>query len=309
MTWRRRLAYGLLALVALAAGAFWWLLIESHRASPAAYPLDLATVRRLAGGRDGLARQVRVETIGHLAAPRTFVVAGDGFATIDLPVVAYQLDYGSSTAIVDTGFDPATAREMSATGFDRGAFARVSAALDRAALIVVTHEHPDHVAGLLTQPQVKRLLGRARLTLDQVRVVLKNRQNDAFSALHLPADLFSPYRPLGSTPYQRVAPGVVLIRAPGHTPGSQMVYVRRADGVEYLLIGDIAWTMRGIEAQREKARLVSWLSEEDRAAVRAELAALHQLHVAHPEIHMIAGHDAAGLAATIGQGLLVRGFR
>jgi glyoxylase-like metal-dependent hydrolase (beta-lactamase superfamily II) len=33
------------------------------------------------------------------------------------------------------------------------------------------------------------------------------------------------------------APGVVLIKAAGHTPGSQMVHVRLASGKEVMLVG------------------------------------------------------------------------
>jgi glyoxylase-like metal-dependent hydrolase (beta-lactamase superfamily II) len=33
------------------------------------------------------------------------------------------------------------------------------------------------------------------------------------------------FKPLDYTGYSAVAPGVVLIKAPGHTPGSQIIYV------------------------------------------------------------------------------------
>jgi glyoxylase-like metal-dependent hydrolase (beta-lactamase superfamily II) len=100
----------------------------------------------------------------------------------------------------------------------------------------------------------------------------------------------------------------VLITAPGHTPGSQMAYVRRADGVEFLFVGDVAWQMRNIEPAREKARLVTWLAGEDRKKVREELAGLNQLHAADPELHMMPGHDAAVIDSFVKNGLLVKGF-
>ena len=121
-------------------------------------------------------------------------------------------------------------------------------------------------------------------------------------------NLFEHYRPLDYVRYLAIAPGVVLVRAPGHTPGSQMVYVRRADGVEFLLVGDIAWQMRNIETGREKARWVTLLTGEDRNAVREELAGLSRLHTAAPELHMIPGHDAGVIAALVKSGLLVKGF-
>jgi len=124
----------------------------------------------------------------------------------------------------------------------------------------------------------------------------------------LPPDLFAGYRPLDYTRYLAVAPGVVLIKAPGHTPGSQMVYVRRADGAEFLFVGDVAWQMRNIEALREKSRLATMLAGEDRDRVREELAGLNRLHAANPELHMMPGHDAAAIDSFVKSGLLVKGF-
>jgi glyoxylase-like metal-dependent hydrolase (beta-lactamase superfamily II) len=47
-------------------------------------------------------------------------------------------------------------------------------------------------------------------------------------------------------PVLPIAPGVVLVKTPGHTPGSHVVYVRLKCGQEILLAGDGAWNMAGI---------------------------------------------------------------
>ena len=54
-----------------------------------------------------------------------------------------------------------------------------------------------------------------------------------------------------------VALGVVLIKAPGHTPGSQLVYVCRADGRKYLFMGDTVSMADNIRLRSQRLRFVT----------------------------------------------------
>lgn len=309
MKWLKWAGYALLALLVISIPAYWWLLVESHTASPASYVIDIAQVRRLADSDTAEKPQlIRVETVAHLSAPKTIVVAGDGWQKTDLPVSSYELVYRDHVAIIDAALNAGIGKSMGETSFDTAAYSRMSNALSRASLIVVTHEHPDHIGGLLAQPDIGKLLTVTRLTREQVAELKANLKTDPFAALNLPSNIFNDYQPVDYVRYHAIAPGVVLIKSPGHTPGSQMVYVRRADGVEFLFVGDVAWQMRNIEALREKARVVQWIAGEDRDKVRDELAGLHQLHVTNPDIHMMPGHDSAAIDSFVKHDLLVRGF-
>src|SRR5581483_5018541 len=69
-----------------------------------------------------------------------------------------------------------------------------------------------------------------------------------------------------------IAPGVVLIKAPGHTPGSQVVYVQLASGREVILSGDVALNHFGIETEKQAPDPRHRMAPERRAALASELA-------------------------------------
>jgi len=84
----------------------------------------------------------------------------------------------------------------------------------------------------------------------------------------------------GTISYERItaiAPGVVLIKTPGHTPGHQSVYVRQADGKEFILAGDIGWHMDNVRIPRGRPLLSSLLLQEDRDASASQLRWLNDM--------------------------------
>jgi glyoxylase-like metal-dependent hydrolase (beta-lactamase superfamily II) len=301
--------YIVLVLIVISIPAYWWLALESHIPSSAHYSIDMAAVRRLAdAGEVDLPVGLRVETVGHFMVPEALVMAGGSWQTLDLPVSAYELTYKDHTVILDTAFNADVAKQMDVSVFDDAAYVRLSAAIAMAELIIVTHEHPDHAGGLLAQPNLKDLMGKTRLTQVQVTELKKAIGESPISKLNVSPTVFDGHQAIDDGPYQRIAPGVVSIKAPGHTPGSQMVYVKRADGQEILFLGDVAWQMRNIDQVRERARFVTWLADEDREAVMAEFVELHRLHAAEPNLNMMPGHDSAVLTRFLQAGLLTKGF-
>lgn len=101
-----------------------------------------------------------------------------------------------------------------------------------------------------------------------------------------------------------IAPGVVLQKAAGHSPGSQVVFVMLAGGREFLFVGDIVWNRDAITELKYRPRLITDLFlGEDRQAVLHQLRALRNLHDAG-EVAIVISHDARTFASAD----LIEGF-
>ena len=96
---------------------------------------------------------------------------------------------------------------------------------------------------------------------------------------------------------------MVLIRAPGHSPGSQFVYVRLADDREVLLVGDLVWMMPGLTLNRQKPQSASDGIKEDRGAIQRELDWVRSLLDAGV-IAVTPSHDKGALDALVAKGVL-----
>ncbi|WP_158623471.1 MBL fold metallo-hydrolase [Corallococcus sp. CA053C] len=270
------------------------------------FDADLGAIRALAVSTGApLPVELRSQRVGRASGvPHALVVAGDGFGSDTFEFYAYQLVYADGrTVLVDVGSDAQTQQaQFPGSEFDAAAYARIQEALRRADATVVTHEHFDHCAGIAHSAYLDEVAGKVHLTDEQLN------GPDALDA-GFTAELRARFTPLKYERMHLLRPGVVLIKAPGHTPGTQLVYVRLADGRELLLVGDVAWHQDNIRLPRMHPRLTNWLGGEDAQAMAHQLRWLHDLQRTAPELHQVVAHDGARMQDHQRRGLILDGLR
>lgn len=313
----RILRRSLLALVALAGVVLWWL--GSSVPVPAtssfwlARPGALDELRRAATGTGP--REVRVGIIGRTEMRAWLNTAWGGLDREPRVFITLQLLYPDGHVMIDAPFGAATQREILGDDapFDADQFARMQAALASARSIFLTHVHRDHLGGLRDAADPRSLLARTAVTPEQKAGFRRTGEVKPGDPSTLPFDVanFDDLKHiLDFEQIAQVAPGVVAVKSPGHTPGHLLFYVRTADGREILYVGDLVWSARNLQTARSRPRIVSeYFLHEDAAAVADELRALITFAELHPDVEILVSHDADLLERQIDLGVVEEGVR
>ena len=252
-------------------------------------------------------RPLRVNVIKFAESRRT-----KNFAVKGLPAepsvqarTAYQIVYADGTVMVDTGMDMAT-HQFFGRGVQEPYFpdqaARVAEGLRSAKAILVTHEHGDHIAGLMRSASFAELAPKTVLTWLQLQTLFNDPQ---IPELRPTPEMAARLHVVDYSDILAFAPGIVLIKAPGHTPGSQMIYVALQSGKELLLAGDVAWHMDAVRLNTGKD--APWIKEPPEL-MAAELNWLNGLFRSEKNLSIVISHDEEQRRDYIAQGILGDGF-
>lgn len=266
------------------------------------FSADLAAIRALGVVLPGpLPVAVNGIRVAASIRPRKFVIAGGDETPVTMPRTAFQVVYPDATVMIDSGLDRATHESFGGDEpYDDAAFARLRAALDAARLIVFTHFHADHVAGVVTAPNFDALAAKTVVAALTAGLMVSSPHRPH---LRLAPEAVARFITLDYPAYYPVAPGIVLIRAPGHSADHQMVYVRLQSGREILHSVDAAWSLSNIRELRGKA--APWV-KEDVPAVLGQLRWLRHVDAHEPDVTLLVTHDNDGFESAVASGAIGR---
>jgi len=271
----------------LFAVAFFALVAAPVSAQP--FSADLAAIRQAAKAMPG-ALPLRVNVVKFAESRRTknFAIKGAPREPSIQARTVYQIVYPDGTVMIDSGMDQQV-HKFFGRGVEEPYFAeqeqKVERALSSAKAIVVTHEHGDHIAGVIRSSSFATLAPKTTITRTQADTLMSAPQ---MPEIKLSAEQVQRFNVVDYQTVKPFAPGMALIKSAGHTPGSQMIYLVLQSGKEYVFAGDVAWHMDGV--RQVVGKDAPWITE-DEPNMTAELSWLNGLMRNERNIAIVISHD------------------
>lgn len=228
----------------------------------------------------------------------------------DFGMVATLVRHPRGDLLIDTGFGRQIDTQFQlmplpfrvATGYQRFAAAAdqlEAAGYDRSKLraILLTHAHWDHISGVpdfpgtpvWVTPEERRFIDDGGM----VTVVARSCREAHFEEYTFDGGPYLGF-PRSHDVYGDGA--IVVVPAPGHTPGSVIVFLTLPDGKRYALIGDLTWQLEGISQREERPWLQRSLADVDPGGVRDNILHMAAIAARFPDMIIVPAHDTRGFA-------------
>ncbi|MCE9679865.1 MBL fold metallo-hydrolase [Shewanella sp. AS1] len=250
---------------------------------------DLQQIRKLAHAVPGeLPQRINIVKIANTFRNEDLVMqGGDLNKKVTLARAAHQLVYPNGSIMIDSGMDAVTHDFFGAKTdpFYQDQFERLNQALLQANLIVLSHYHADHVAGVVRSNHFDQIAHKVLLASDTADLMVNQPHKASVAITQKKVDRFIQ---ADFARYYPIAPGIVAIKAPGHTPDSKMFYIKLQNGQEFLHSVDTGWTMDNIRQQKMKS--APWV-KEDQQALQAQYHWINQLERDQANIIQFNSHD------------------
>jgi glyoxylase-like metal-dependent hydrolase (beta-lactamase superfamily II) len=300
-----RVLAGVVALIVGLSGLFW----STFWAAPLPMPSPLADTT-LPPASAPSAMEVFALPTGVTHRTAAFGYRGGSFSDKrDFAMTAVLVKHPQGDLLIDTGFGRDIDTQVKvmpfffklSTSYERFASAAermATVGYDRTHLkaVLLTHAHWDHTSGL------PELAGTpVWVTAEEHRFIENGGWITAIArggGAHFEEYGFEGGPYLGfSRSHDVYGDGaVVVVPAPGHTPGSVIVFLTLPTGKRYALVGDLVWQREGISEREERPWLQRSLADVDPAAVREHLLHMAAIAARFPEISIVPAHDGRAFA-------------
>ena len=283
------------------------LFLSTFRASPLPPPAPLADALPPASPPPEMALFQLPTGATHRSAAFAYR-GGSFFDKRDFAMTAVLVKHPRGDLLIDTGFGrdidvhfrtlpwafravtsydrtQSVAEQLDAAGYDRGKLRG----------IVLTHAHWDHVSGLpelagtpvLITPEEHRFVEGGGAITELAR---------SFRGVTYEEYAFEggPYLgfPRSHDVYGDGA--IVIVPAPGHTPGSVIVFLTLPAGKRYALVGDLVWQREGITEREERPWIWRTVGDDDPGGVRENLLRMSAIATRFPAMTLVPAHEARG---------------
>lgn len=225
-------------------------------------------------------------------------------------MTAVLVKHPRGDVLIDTGFGrdidahfammPAPFRALTTFERMRSAAEQLDAAgYDRTKLrgILLTHAHWDHVSGVPDFPDVP-----VWVTPDERRFIEEGGSLTAVARSFIAARYETygfeggPYLGFDRSHDMYGDGSIVIVPAPGHTPGSVIVFVALPDKKRYAFVGDLTWQREGITLREERPWVLRKMADDDEDGVRTQLVRMSAIAARFPEVVLVPAHDARAFA-------------
>jgi len=234
---------------------------------------------------------------------------GSLFERRDFAMAGTLVTHPRGDLLIDTGFGrnideqfrtlPWSLRVVTPYSVWRTAVDQMSdVAYDRKALraILLTRSHWDHVSGLPDFPGVPVWVTPQEHEF--IRQGGKGQFGKPFTGIRYEEYGFEggPYLGFSSSHDVYGDGSIVVVPAPGHTPGGVIIFVTLQDGKRYAFVGDLVWQLEGITEREERPWIARRGSDSDAEGNRENMLRMIALKERFPDLLIVPAHDMRGFA-------------
>lgn len=183
------------------------------------------------------------------------------------------------------------AEQLDAAGYDRS----------RLQGIILTHTHWDHVSGIAEFPKTPVwVIPEERHFIENggsLTAVIREFPNVTYHEYTFDRGAY-----LGFEKSHDVYGdgSIVIVPAPGHTPGSVIVFVTLPDKHRYAFVGDLCWQREGILEREERPWVQRTAADVNPALVRENLLRMAAITKRFPDLTLVPAHEARAFVGIAG---------